>query len=218
MSAERRRGRWARIGTAERGFTLVELLVAMTLFLILSGIVLTAVITMSRGLDRARVSSDISAEARVAVERIARELRQVDDGDSLIGLTELDAPTDRMMTIKADFDGSGGINSTPDNPEVITYTWDPSTKSIAMVAKDNSLVALPGDSSDALLAGHVVDLHFTYKSSNWSRYPTGVMPDPLAKADAIFVDQVEISLDVDAGDGQVEHFATHVTLRNRSQS
>ena len=45
----------ARQHLAESGFTLVELLVAMTLFLVLGGVVLTAVITMSKALDRERI-------------------------------------------------------------------------------------------------------------------------------------------------------------------
>src|SRR6478609_8713996 len=92
------RGLWARAKHPgrEHGFTLVELLVAMTLFLVLGGVVLTAVITMSKALDRERSTSDITAEARVALERMSRELRQAN---------KLDSAEPTSMRVWIDFDG-----------------------------------------------------------------------------------------------------------------
>jgi prepilin-type N-terminal cleavage/methylation domain-containing protein len=183
----------------ERGFTLVELLVAMTLFLVLSAVVLTAMITLSKGLDRTRLSSDVSAEARVALERMAREVRQA---------KSLESPTATAMTVNVDFDGSGVIDGTLADPEKITYAYDASTDSIAMTAKDGAGATVTQD----LLAGQVTDLTFAYRSSNWARYsPTQEV------SIAADVDRVEISLTVEDG-GQTDHFTTQVTLRNRSQS
>ena len=191
-------------GDSQGGFTLVELLVAMTLFLILSGIVLTAVITLSKGLDKARVTSDVSAEARVALERIAREVRQTK--------TLQDAQPNRVKLF-VDFDGSGANNGSLADPEVVEYAYDSTAKSIRMTAFDSS-----GSSVDeALLAGQVSALSFTYTSSNWGKDANGDGTVTIAEASIDGVDQVQISLQV-TRDGQIENFSTHVTLRNRSQS
>jgi prepilin-type N-terminal cleavage/methylation domain-containing protein len=190
--------------TREQGFTLVELMVAMTLFLILGGVVLSAVITMSRGLDEERVTSDISAEARVALERMARELRQANS----LGSAQ---PTSVKLGI--DFDGSGTNNGTLADPEVVTYAYDSGSHSIAMTAQD----AGGSTVTEALLAGQVKDLTFSYTSSNWARDANGDGTVTLDEAGIDGVDRVDIRLVVER-DGQEDVFTTEVTLRNRSQT
>jgi prepilin-type N-terminal cleavage/methylation domain-containing protein len=178
--------------TREQGFTLVELMVAMTLFLILGGVVLSAVITMSRGLDEERVTSDI------------RELRQANS----LGSAQ---PTSVKLGI--DFDGSGTNNGTLADPEVVTYAYDSGSHSIAMTAQD----AGGSTVTEALLAGQVKDLTFSYTSSNWARDANGDGTVTLDEAGIDGVDRVDIRLVVER-DGQEDVFTTEVTLRNRSQT
>lgn len=207
MSARSVARRHSRIAKRQdAGFTLVELMVAMTLFLILAGVVLSAVMSMSKGLDKVRVTSDISAEARVALERMAREVRQAD---------KLTDPLAQSVTINVDFNGSGSTaDGTLTDPEVVTYAYDAGTKSIAMTAKDSSGATL----TQALLAGQVTSLAFTYTSSNWAKdTPPYDGTVTLAEAGVDGVDRVRIDLVV-ARDGTSETFTTSVTLRNRSQT
>ena len=200
------RGVWARAKQPgrEHGFTLVELLVAMTLFLVLGGVVLTAVITMSKALDRERSTSDITAEARVALERMSRELRQAND---------LENPLPTSMKLGIDYDGSGTDNGTLADPEVVTYAYDASSHSIAMTAQDAGGATL----TEALLAGHVQSLQLTYSSSNWAKDANHDGTVTLAEAGVDGVDRVDIALVV-TRDGHDETFRTQVTLRNRSQT
>lgn len=189
----------------DAGFTLIELMVAMTLFLVLGGIVLSAVVSMAKGLDGARVTSDISAEARVAMERIAREVRQA---------TTLENPAAQSMTVRVDFNGSGSTDDgTSEDPEVITYAYAVADESISMTAKDKN----GATQTQALLAGQVKDLTFTYTSSNWAKDSNndGIVTQAEAGDDGI--DQVRISLTVER-DNTDETFSTNVTLRNRSQT
>lgn len=188
----------------DAGFTLVELLVAMTLFLILSGIVLSAVMALSQGVDKARATSDITAEARLALGRISREVRQAQDVENLAS---------NSMTVKVDFDGSGSIDGTLADPEVVTYAYNASTKSIAMTAKDAGGTTLTED----LLAGQVQSLTFSYDSSNWAKDANSDGTVTLAEAGPDGIDRVTINLVVQR-DGQNQTFRTQVTLRNRSQS
>jgi prepilin-type N-terminal cleavage/methylation domain-containing protein len=204
MAARIRAARPERAASGDRGFTLVELLVAMSLFLVLSGIVLSAVVTLAKGLDQTRVSSDVTAEARVALERIAREVRQAN---------ALANPTSSSVTVKVDFDGDGTIGGSLADPEIVTYAFDAGTNSISMTADDGS----GGTATQALLAGQVTSLAFTYTSSNWAKDANGDGTVTLAEAGPDGPDQVGISLVVQR-DGRVENFKSHVTLRNRSQS
>jgi prepilin-type N-terminal cleavage/methylation domain-containing protein len=185
--------------TRTSGFTLIELLVAMALFLVLGAITLTAIVSLSKGLDRERVTSDITSEARVALDRMAREVRQAE---------KLENPLPGSMKLSIDFDGNGVIDGSLADPEVVTYAHDSANDSIAMTAMDPSGTTVTA----ALLAGQVKDLTFKYRSSNWQEY--GPDDDVSNPAD---VDRVIIDLTVER-DGQDEVFRTQVTLRNRSQS
>ena len=62
--------------TAEAGFTLVELLTAMTLMLVVVGASLSALIAIQRGGDRVANRAEELSEQRVALERMTREIRQ----------------------------------------------------------------------------------------------------------------------------------------------
>jgi hypothetical protein len=179
-------------------------MVAMTLFLVLSAIVLSAIITMAKALDRERVSSDTTAEARVALERMARELRQANNLDSA-------QPT--SMRVFVDFDGDGVNSGTLDNPEIVTYAYDAGSQSIKMTGQDASGSTI----NAALLAGHVKSLDFTYTSSNWAKDANHDGTVTMAEAGVDGIDRVDIRLVVDR-DGHDEVFKTQVTLRNRSQT
>lgn len=58
------------------GYTLVELLVAMTLMLLVLAASLSALVAIQRGGDRVTNRANEISQARVALERMTRELRQ----------------------------------------------------------------------------------------------------------------------------------------------
>ncbi len=195
----------------DAGYTLVELLVAMTLFLALSGLILSGVLTMSNGLDKVRGTSEITAEARVALERIARDVRQ--------GLLREDlGPVDSTnVTAWVNLDGDADIDEDAQDPELVTYTYDNANDSITLTGRKESGAPISGASAP-LLAGHVKALTFTYWSSNWWDDTDGDGQVTQLEAGTGGVDRIQISLDVMSDGGELETFATDVTLRNRSLS
>ena len=70
------RGLPADDGRSDEGLTLVELLVAMTLMIVLASVTLTVVKTSQSALDVSRTSQDLNEEARQAINRMARDIRQ----------------------------------------------------------------------------------------------------------------------------------------------
>lgn len=186
------------------GFTLVELLVAMGLFVVLGSLVMPSVLAVSRGLDNASVTTDISAEARTALNRIARELRQA---------KALTAANPQQMTVNVDFDADGVIQGSLSDPEVVSYSYDATAKSVSLTA------TVPGESTTTqpLLAGQVTALTFTYHSSNWIKDANGDGTVTLAEAGIDGIDRVKIDLTV-GRNGRSQTYSTDVTLRNRSQS
>ena len=189
------------------GFTLIELMVAMTLFLVLGAVVLSAVITMSKALDHERVTGDITAEARVALERMAREIRQADyvlgrsTGCMICGFS--------LISTATRITGPARVAMGLRTPRYITYAYDKTNESIAMRAD--------GFGEESLLAGHVKGFTFTYFSSDWSKDTDQNGIVTLDEAGTVGVDRVVIDLTVESR-GQEDEFRTQVTLRNGSQS
>lgn len=64
-----------RVKTGEEGFTLAELLVTMTLGLLLGGLVLSSVVTSQEASLQSENTSEVMAQARVAIDRVTRDVR-----------------------------------------------------------------------------------------------------------------------------------------------
>jgi prepilin-type N-terminal cleavage/methylation domain-containing protein len=179
---------------ADGGFTLIEMLFAMVLFGILTTVVLALALSTQRTTVTTERQVSLNEEARVAIERISRELRQASavtavdtDGASVIGLT-----------FEADFNGDGVIESAGTGPEVLTYRWD----------HDAGLLTITADDADGhsitrpVLAAKVTDFDLGLFGGT----------DPVATTDLPDVNRVTVSLTVE--DGGTRDYATDVYLRN----
>lgn len=211
----------------EAGFTLIEVLVATVIFIALLVMVMTAVVTISRATANARELTRINQQARVAMERMTRELRQA----SAILSAVLPATTggSTSLTLGVDFNGNGVLDDVTADPEVLTYRYDAAADQLTLTANDEE-----GNSvTRPILASDVTGLTLTFRSSLW-QYDTnrdgrtdwteldaaagvgnqnGVLDDPeLAK-----IDLVAITLTVSEG-SHTQTYQTQVTLRNQAQS
>ena len=165
MSAAVRR-RWARVaGADQRGFTLIEMLVAMIIFGSLSAAMMTTVLSANQATTVAKNSNDVNEEARLAINRMARELRQARQIESVQG-----NDGKYGMTFWVDFNGNGIIDNTSD-PEELTYTYDPPTQRILLSAKSATGVV----STLPILAGNVTSFAFDYRSNDY-HYDCGMPP------------------------------------------
>ena len=137
------------IPTSERsetdhGFSLVEILVAITIFAGLGTALLTAVLSTSRASETSRTSNDLNEEARVVLNRMSRELRE---SSRIVSVTNPAGPTfnadaDSSITFEVDFDGDAVIEPTAADPEVLTYTYDRSERQLILSAGGSSVPVL----------------------------------------------------------------------------
>ena len=169
----------------DAGLTLIEMLVSMLLLGVL-GIVFTTTIMGSRSsLSATATSQDLNEEARLALNRMARELRQATAITNVLNPdgTSYNPAAITAVTFTADFNGDGcidGIAPTPTptpapvcqpynagNPETLTYCWDPSGSS-------KQLYLIPGNLSGStcqvsgampILAGQVTSFMLAYRSN-----------------------------------------------------
>lgn len=166
----------------DAGLTLVELLVAMTLMIILASVTLSVVKTSQSALDVTRTSQDLNEEARQAINRMARDIRQAraitmvvnPDGPSF------DATKLVAVRFEADFDGDGCINGVgagsclaydSSNPEDITYCYQPSSSYLYIINNQSSTPVTASSTAcsggQPLLAGNVSGFSVEYRSNQY---------------------------------------------------
>jgi prepilin-type N-terminal cleavage/methylation domain-containing protein len=172
-----------RLRNDDGGFTLVEMLIAIVVLGILGTVFLTTVTGAQTSAKGTSSEQDLNEEARLALNRMARELRQADS------LTEVrnpdgasyDSTAITSLTFTADFNGDGCIDGTTStvgvvcqpysasNPETLTYCWDPR-------AGVRQLYLIPGTLSGAscqvtgalpILAGQVTSFKLSYRSNEY---------------------------------------------------
>lgn len=178
-----------RLRSDDSGMTLVELLVAMSVAMVLATVAMTAVKLSGDAVKTASASQNLNEEARQAVNRMARDLRQA---NTVVTAVNPDGPafsTSRIVAIRAqaDFDGDGCVGGTnpvtgstsgcqsynPSNPEDITYCFDPASQQLYVI--DNQAAGVTPVSSTStscsggqpLLAGNVRSFSIEYRSNEY---------------------------------------------------
>lgn len=138
----------------DAGFSLVELLVGVSVFGLLSTTVLAAVLTSSKVADNNTTLNDLNGEARNVLNRISRELREASSITAVVnpGGTGYVAASDVGLTIEVDFDGDGTIEPTAADPEVLTYRYQRSTRQLLLTAAGATVPVLAGNVEDFKLS------------------------------------------------------------------
>lgn len=204
---------------ADRGASLVEVLVAMGLFAVLGTLLLGLVFSTNAVTQDTRERSGVAEETRTAMERIARELRQSSGIDSVV----LGATT--SLTFWTDFNGDGTRTNNAADPEVLTYRWDLSTRRLSLTAQTES-----APETRPLLAAEVTSFEVGLRSSRWELDANGDGTTTWEELDAsavgnkngvadapelAYVDLIELAMTVVDADGR-QTYRTQVDLRNRS--
>ncbi len=169
---------WLRVARRgeDSGFSLVELLVAMTLLSVLLGIVTATIASQAKAGDEIHQLNDVNEEARLTLTRFSHELREAQTLDH-VDLYTADPPGHpgyvtagyaRSLTFSADFNANGVIEPDAADPEQLTYSFVPNAG-----GTDNGqiqLTATDGTGSPVIrpvLSAYVSDFHLELRSSQW---------------------------------------------------
>lgn len=212
----------------DAGTSLVEILVALGLFGVLTTVMLGFTLGTSRVTEDVRALSGVNEESRLAMERFSRELRQANAVLSLQVASPATQPT--SLTFWTDFNGNGAKDLSADDPEVLTYRWNPLTERLTLTANDadGSAVTRP------VLAANVSDLDVDLYSSRWeydadkdgstswqeldaAGAPVGDKDGSPDAAELELIDLVRVSMTVLDGPHS-QTYRTQVDLRNRNQN
>ena len=245
--------RQRRRAETEAGFTLIEMLVSMLLIGVLGIVFMTTIMGSKSSLSATSTSQDLNEEARLALNRMARELRQATAITKVLnpdGATY--SPTAiTAVTFTADFNGDGCIDGvapspapTPapvcqpynaNNPETLTYCWDPSGSSKQLYLIPGTLSGSTCQVSGAMpiLAGQVTSFMLAYRSNlylydangdgitTWTELdqagpPVGNTNGQLDQPELANIDSVVIDLTVASNSTFSQSYETQVDLRNLS--
>ena len=219
----------------DEGFTLVEILVAASLFMLLNLFTFTAVIGNARVTETARAATDVNQEARVLLNRIARELREAkaitaaaNPGTSPYSsaYAVFDPNADSSLTFEVDFNGVNGIEPLAADPEVITYKYDRAGQRVLLQASGQTLPVLAANVTAFKLS--FTSRQFLYDGTvdgskdnvvTWEELdadPAGVRGngDKKLNLELNYIDAVTIEITLFKGQRR-QTYRTQVDLRNR---
>lgn len=170
-----------RQGKSDSGFTLVELLVAMSLMIVLITVTMTVVKVTSSAVVTSQQQQNLNEEARQAINRMARDTRQAQQIVTAVNPDGVGFNPAKLVAVRftSDYDGDGCISGTggtgcltynASNPEDVTYCFQPSTKQLYVI--DNfaaGVVPVTAASTSCsggqpLLAGNVASFQVSYRS------------------------------------------------------
>jgi type IV pilus assembly protein PilW len=188
-------------GRTSAGFTLVELLVSLTIFSVVAGILTTVLVSANRTHRQTTHRADIQAASRQALSLLTGELAQAGADPrippaGIVGIVVADSTSVRM---RADLNADGTIQTTEPSEDV-TYTYNAGT---------GTLFRNPGSGAAAVLR-NVTAVRFTYFDA--ANQPLSTLP--LSASDRALVRSIGITLTSEERDSHPFTHTTRITLRN----
>lgn len=215
-------GRIRQVG--DRGFTIIELLVGMVLFGIISALVLGTALGARSIADDAQSNSELTADVRRAMERLVRELRQA--GTIIRVDLPVAAGDPTAITFGADFNNDGDATDLgADDPEILTYRFKPWEAQITLSVNDAAATA----PTTPVLAENVTAFTLALRSSQWQydlngdgvvdwpeldAAPMGNQNGRPDGAELTHIDSVVLAVSV-FREGRRQDYRTGVDFRNR---
>lgn len=189
------------------GFTLVELLVASMMFFVMLAAIATVVVTSSSSVETTRQTNDLNEQARLALNRVTRELRQATEIEEV----KVSSGVITGMTFTVDFNGNGTIDSGAADPERLTYCWDTAGRRLLLTADVGG--GFPCDNPAALpiLSSDVQSLTIQPRSNLW-QYDGACASSPTP--DGVVIWQELDCAPLSAGVGNQNGMLDSIELRN----
>jgi type IV pilus assembly protein PilW len=137
------------------GFTLVELMVSMSIGMVILAAVTTTFMSQTRIYNAQEQINEMQQNARGALDIISREVKMAGYKPSGGGFNGVNYSTTQLM-VQADLDSNGAISTSSTANEQITYAYDSANQRITRAV---------GSGSAQVLAEHITAFTFSYLNS-----------------------------------------------------
>jgi type IV pilus assembly protein PilW len=138
------------------GFTLVELMVSMSIGMVILAAVTTTFMSQTRIYNAQEQINEMQQNARGAVDIISRELKMAGYKPNGGGFNGVTYSTTQLM-VQADLDSNGAISTSSSANEQIAYAYDSANQRITRAV---------GTGAAQVLAEHITAFTFGYLDSN----------------------------------------------------
>ena len=182
-----------------RGFTLVEMMISMSIFGIVMGVVFAFMQGTSESYDDTRAKVQYQQSMRATISLLSREIRSAGCDPANNGFDSFFTADGNVMRCRADLNGDSDITDlNPD--EDITYTFNGGTGEFSRNNGIENMVILRG----------LTNLQFTYLDGDGDVLGS----TPLNATDRALIRYVQILISGETDDGQPVDYQTRVLVRN----
>jgi type IV pilus assembly protein PilW len=147
----------------DRGYTLMELMVAISIGMIVMASVATTFTSQTRAYSAQEQINQMEQNARGALDIMSRELKMAGykpNGGSVTGVVSYSSSS---LTIQADLNADGAVSTSGSDNEQIAYAYDSTNKKITRQV---------GTAAAATLAENISAFTFTYYQSSGTTLAT----------------------------------------------
>lgn len=182
-----------------RGMTLVELMMAVTIFAIVMGAVMAFVVETRRSYSATRDRVQYQQGLRAVVSMMTREIRTAGCDPANVGFDEIAFADVSAFQCRMDLNGDSDVlDNSPD--ETVTYTYDPAVEELSRNDGLNNMVILRD----------VTNVQFRYFDDNGAE----LLNLPLNAVDRDRVRSVEVSITGETENGETVDLTSRVAMRN----
>jgi prepilin-type N-terminal cleavage/methylation domain-containing protein len=182
-----------------RGMTLVEMMIAVTVFGMIMGVVMGFLVDSRDSYTQTRSRAQTQQGMRAVLSLMTAELRSAGCDPTGAGFDTFGLADGTTLQIRMDLNGDGDVTDT-DPDETVTWTYNAAT---------DELSRNDGNAAQVLLR-RVTGVAFQYFDENGAALG-GV---PLSAADRARVRAVQVTLQGEAAKGGPVDYTTQVALRN----
>ena len=182
-----------------RGMTLVEMMIGITIFAVVLGVVMGFMTSSGRSYNSTRERVQYQQSMRAVISLLTKEIRSTGCDPNNVGFDRFAVADAQVLRCQMDLNGDSDVTDTgPD--ENITYTFDAAAGELI---RDNGTGAL------VILRG-LTDVTFVYRDANGN--VLGAVP--LNATDRFEVRYVDVMITGETDSGEPVDYSTRVALRN----
>jgi prepilin-type N-terminal cleavage/methylation domain-containing protein len=182
-----------------RGMTLVEMMISISIFGVVLGVVMGFMTTSGRSYNATRDKVQYQQSMRAVISLLTREIRSTGCDPNNVGFDRFVVADANTMRCQMDLNGDSDVTDVgPD--ESITYVFNPATGELS---RDNTTGAV------VILRG-INNMVFTYRDEAGAIL--GAVP--LNATDRVLVRYVDVLITGETDSGEPVEYASRVALRN----